>query len=370
MIASSEWSVLFFEVISAHTFLLVLSGTLLGICLAYLQQRLTGEPNFWRYLCADELFRQSTLTDAIFSLVNRLVFSPYLNIISYSIAVGLGLYVGTLLRGEAGGSLDHPDTTGALPPGGLFVVALAAFIVSDFAQWLSHYLLHRFACLWELHKVHHSATFLTMLTNHRHHPLACVFTDVVDGVLVSIVYAFVFYCYGNSLDTLTLAVFRVWFAVKLASFATLHHSHFYLRLPILNLVVMDPASHIMHHSSAVRHANCNFGGMLSIWDRLFGTYRAPEPRETYSLGLIEQNPIGQRLTDLPDLYIEPVFSAARVMHSQCLALVGKWTAWAGELWGAKSGRVMTSDRVPPLQRTSSPSPANPAETNVGADTWM
>jgi len=38
-------------------------------------------------------------------------------------------------------------------------------------------------------------------------------------------------------------------------------------------VVITLDLHLVHHSVAHNEANANFGAVLSVWDRLFGTYR-------------------------------------------------------------------------------------------------
>ena len=53
----------------------------------------------------------------------------------------------------------------------LIVLSIALFVFSDFANFFTHYLQHKVNFLWELHKVHHSATFLSPLTTARMHPL-------------------------------------------------------------------------------------------------------------------------------------------------------------------------------------------------------
>ena len=41
---------------------------------------------------------------------------------------------------------------------------------------------------------------------------------------------------------------------------------------ILRLVFVTPDMHRVHHSQEHREGNSNFSNMLSVWDRLFGTY--------------------------------------------------------------------------------------------------
>jgi sterol desaturase/sphingolipid hydroxylase (fatty acid hydroxylase superfamily) len=87
------------------------------------------------------------------------------------------------------------------------------------------------------------------------------------------------------LDTPVLVVL----AHGLTVFATAAFQHGNVRLPqwldrSLQPVLVTIDMHRIHHSVAFEDANSNYGAVLSIWDRLFGTYtslspsQAPEPR--------------------------------------------------------------------------------------------
>jgi sterol desaturase/sphingolipid hydroxylase (fatty acid hydroxylase superfamily) len=52
-------------------------------------------------------------------------------------------------------------------------------------------------------------------------------------------------------------------------------------------VIVTPDMHRVHHSALKEETDSNFGFCLSVWDRLFGTYRA-EPaagQEGFTIGL-------------------------------------------------------------------------------------
>jgi sterol desaturase/sphingolipid hydroxylase (fatty acid hydroxylase superfamily) len=54
----------------------------------------------------------------------------------------------------------------------------------------------------------------------------------------------------------------------------------------LRQLVVTPEVHRVHHSTILAEGNSNFGGVSSLWDRLFGTYRAqPAAREAMTIGL-------------------------------------------------------------------------------------
>ena len=55
-------------------------------------------------------------------------------------------------------------------------MTVTLFLAYELGYWLNHYVPHRVPFLWEFHKVHHSATVLTPLTNFRVHPVyMCIF---------------------------------------------------------------------------------------------------------------------------------------------------------------------------------------------------
>jgi len=67
------------------------------------------------------------------------------------------------------------------------------------------------------------------------------------------------------------------FEVVLNATSMFNHSN--IRLPLgfdrlLRLFIVTPDMHRVHHSHYPHETNSNFGFSLSLWDRLFGTYRA------------------------------------------------------------------------------------------------
>jgi sterol desaturase/sphingolipid hydroxylase (fatty acid hydroxylase superfamily) len=86
------------------------------------------------------------------------------------------------------------------------------------------------------------------------------------------------------LDTPVLVVL----AHGLTVFATAAFQHGNVRLPqwldrSLQPVLVTIDMHRIHHSVAFEDANSNYGAVLSIWDRLFGTYTSLSPSQHQSL---------------------------------------------------------------------------------------
>jgi hypothetical protein len=53
--------------------------------------------------------------------------------------------------------------------------------------------------------------------------------------------------------------------------------------PVLELIFNTPSHHRVHHGSDLKYLDKNHGGILIIWDRLFGTFQKEEERPVYGL---------------------------------------------------------------------------------------
>jgi sterol desaturase/sphingolipid hydroxylase (fatty acid hydroxylase superfamily) len=145
------------------------------------------------------------------------------------------------------------------------VVALATVIVRSGAGYALHVLLHRVGPLWRIHRVHHFDTGIDVSTGFRTHPLEFVLA-IGLGVLIAVSFG---------LSPITLIVYET----ADAAFAFVTHANLRLspRLDrILRHVIVTPTVHLVHHSPRREETDSNYGNLLTIWDRLFGTYREPE----------------------------------------------------------------------------------------------
>lgn len=66
------------------------------------------------------------------------------------------------------------------------------------------------------------------------------------------------------------------------------HTSLVSSMGVFDLVLVTPTNHRVHHASNPGYLDCNFGGGLIVWDRLFGTY-VPET-ETPTFGLTHDSP--------------------------------------------------------------------------------
>jgi sterol desaturase/sphingolipid hydroxylase (fatty acid hydroxylase superfamily) len=62
------------------------------------------------------------------------------------------------------------------------------------------------------------------------------------------------------------------------------HTEYIKRLhPVIEYFVVTPSNHRVHHGSDDKYIDKNFGVMLVIWDKIFGTFQKEEERPTYGL---------------------------------------------------------------------------------------
>jgi sterol desaturase/sphingolipid hydroxylase (fatty acid hydroxylase superfamily) len=130
--------------------------------------------------------------------------------------------------------------------------------------WL-HRAFHRWPWLWRLHLIHHADTAVDLSTGFRNHPGEVLATALARAGLAAAL--------GLSVPALI--------AYEAAAFAAAMWGHANLRLPeradrILRWLLVTPAMHHVHHSAARCETDSNYGELLSVWDRLFGTYRASD----------------------------------------------------------------------------------------------
>ncbi len=155
---------------------------------------------------------------------------------------------------------------------------IAALIVLDLAIWAQHVAFHKIAPLWRLHRVHHTDVDLDATSGVRFHPVEIALSMVYKMAIVAVV--------GAPVAAVVL------FEVVLNATSMFNHANIRLPAPldrVLRLIIVTPDMHRVHHSVRREETDSNYGFNLSIWDRLFATYRA-QPRDGHlgmTLGLAE-----------------------------------------------------------------------------------
>jgi alkylglycerol monooxygenase len=138
------------------------------------------------------------------------------------------------------------------------VTWMVAFFALDLVYYAGHRACHRVALLWALHSVHHESGEYNLATGLR----------------------------GPWLSALQIAPFMIFLAVAgfppevlfpiyaaQTVYKLLVHTKLVGKLGRLEAVLVTPSSHRVHHAANERYLDKNFGGVLSIWDKLFRTHR-------------------------------------------------------------------------------------------------
>ncbi|MCB9567480.1 MAG: sterol desaturase family protein [Myxococcales bacterium] len=188
--------------------------------------------------------------------------------------------------GRAIAALGGVGALGGAPAWALgLALTIAAVAAADLAFFLAHLAQHRFALLWEFHKVHHSAEVLEPFAVFRRHPVDVAVEGGLSAALVGGTHgALAALCGGSPAPLAILGVNALLVLFLLAGFC-LQHSHVWLTFGPGDRWLISPAAHQLHHSVDPRHLGHNFGNMLSLWDRALGTHLRPGRPQALTLGL-------------------------------------------------------------------------------------
>ena len=177
---------------------------------------------------------------------------------------------------------------------------VASVVVMDLVFYGVHRANHAVPLLWRFHRAHHSDLDLDVTTASRFHP-----GEVLISTLIKLP---AIWALGVSPMGL------VSFEVGLLAAAQFQHSN--LRVPepyetIVRRLLVTPNMHRIHHSTVRGEHNSNFSTILSVWDRVLGTYHMKVRQEDIRIGLLEyQDP---RAVSLPRVVWMPF--AGRCSHT-------------------------------------------------------
>jgi sterol desaturase/sphingolipid hydroxylase (fatty acid hydroxylase superfamily) len=145
---------------------------------------------------------------------------------------------------------------------------LVLFFAEDFCYYWFHRLHHEVRLLWAAHVNHHSSQHYNLSTALRQ-PLLTPFTGPLFWA------------------PLPLLGFPPWMVLTAQAWSLLYqfwlHTEAIDRLGPLEWLMNTPSHHRVHHGKNVPYLDRNHGGVLIIWDRLFGTFAREDERVIYGL---------------------------------------------------------------------------------------
>lgn len=145
---------------------------------------------------------------------------------------------------------------------------IIGFILLDFFEYVYHVVMHKVKRLWMFHLVHHSDRELTVSTTLREHPI-----ETGLRLLFLVVWVFIS---GISFWALLFRQF-----IQIASNVFVH-ANFRINEKMDKVVAtlfVTPNMHQVHHHFEQPFTDKNYGDVLSIWDRFFGTYKTANASE-------------------------------------------------------------------------------------------
>ncbi|WP_422355736.1 sterol desaturase family protein [Roseivirga pacifica] len=221
----------------------------------------------WKKSSFKAIFRKdkSVKTDLI---MTALAVFNLTNLISLILSFGLFQVVSKLI-------FDNTNLQLALKIDNLYLQFFILYLISNFSNYVGHWMMHNVKPLWRLHEFHHSASSFSVMTRYRLH-----FVEIAVGKLIN---AIPYAVFGAPLLTFFIITWIEEFhqlfihsRVK-ANFGWLGRNLF-----------ISPDTHKLHHSVSKHHYGRNYGVTLVIWDRIFGAFKSPV-NETLDLG-IPDNP--------------------------------------------------------------------------------
>lgn len=176
------------------------------------------------------------------------------------------------------------------------------FLAQEFAYYWFHRCSHRVRWLWATHAVHHSPNELNFSAAYR----IGVTGWLSGGNLFFVPLVWLGYSQQAVLGTVALnLLYQFWL-----------HTDWIPKLGPLEYVLNTPSHHRVHHAANLDYLDANYGGVLIIFDRLFGTCTVERDDEPCRYGLVKP------LTTNNPLIID--------FH--------EWAALARDLWQASTAR--------------------------------
>jgi sterol desaturase/sphingolipid hydroxylase (fatty acid hydroxylase superfamily) len=185
------------------------------------------------------------------------------------------------------------------------------FLIGELAYYWYHRIGHEVRLCWADHSIHHSAGVYDFTVNLRHVPFEALYRWVVWAPFIALGFH---------------PLIFVLFTTTAPSFQTFCHTTRIGRFhPWFEWIFVTPKNHGVHHASNEPYLDKNYGGLLMIWDHLFGTYQRMEddipPHYGITHPLKNANPFSVVLHEFIPLFKD--FAAAPTIKQKLGVLFGR-----------------------------------------------
>ncbi len=220
---------------------------------------------FWAWESVGPFFTESSLRWR--HATRNLMIAGLNGLVLAAVFSGLTVTVGTLAEARGWGIVRWLGLSPAAQ-------AVLTFLFLDCWTYWWHRFNHSVPFLWRFHRMHHSDPAMDVTTATRFHLGEIVFSSLLR------------------LGLIPLIGIPVWLLIAydmaLLACTQLHHAN--IQLPssldrFIRYFVVSPFMHKVHHSRVRVETDSNFSILLSVWDRLFGSYREKEDYREIRFGL-------------------------------------------------------------------------------------
>ena len=145
---------------------------------------------------------------------------------------------------------------------------IATFIAIDFIFYIYHRISHRVNFLWAIHMSHHSSEEMNFAVSFR---------QAWFGPISKIPFFMAMPLVGFDPTIIAVAgvISTLWGIVG--------HTQIIGKLGPLEWIFNTPSHHRVHHGANTQYIDKNYGNLLIIWDRMFGTFEAESEKVRYGL---------------------------------------------------------------------------------------
>ena len=150
----------------------------------------------------------------------------------------------------------------------IWAIWVLTFVIIDLVFYIYHRISHRVNFLWAIHMSHHSSEEMNFAVSFR---------QAWFGPISKIPFFMVMPLLGFDPTMIAVAgvISTLWGIVG--------HTQIIGKLGPLEWIFNTPSHHRVHHGSNAEYIDKNYGNLLIIWDRLFGTFELEKDQVKYGL---------------------------------------------------------------------------------------
>ena len=196
-----------------------------------------------------------------------------------------------------------------------------ALLAADFTYYWMHRLEHEHRILWASHSVHHSSNDYNFTVGFR----------------LSLVEGFFEWAFLIPMILIGFSPFQAIVGLVLvAQYQHWVHTERVTKLGWLDEVFNTPSVHRVHHGSNRQYLDKNYGGILMIWDKIFGTFAREEEKVIYGLtrDINTNNPIKIVFIEFSNIWRD--VKKCRTMGDRLRIIFGG-LSWRPSYFNSKTG---------------------------------